>query len=123
MMEAFKQWRVYFEGAVVPVKVWTDHKNLEYFSTAKTISRRHAQWAATLASYNYVISFRRGVSNGKADALSRNPSFVPPPPPFPAYYVPCSGPVPATPTKPASSSNHVVARRPPPPHHCSSSGQ
>ena len=61
------------------MKVWTDHKNLEYFSTARTTSRRHARWAATLAGYNYVISYRKGAGNGKADALSRNPSFVSPP--------------------------------------------
>ena len=32
MVEAFKQWRVYVEGAATPVRVYTDHENLEYFS-------------------------------------------------------------------------------------------
>ena len=98
MVEAFKQWRVYCEGAVVPVRVWTDHKNLEYFSTARTTSRRHARWAATLAGYNYVISFRKGVSNGKADALSRNPAFVPPP--LPSLPILSPAVVPSLPTPP-----------------------
>ena len=79
VVEAFRQWRVYAEGAVVPVQVYTDHKNLEYFSHARTTSRRHARWAATMASYNYVITYRKESSNGKADALSRNPAFLPPP--------------------------------------------
>ena len=39
VVEAFKQWRVYLEGAETPVRVYTDHKNLEYFSTARTTSR------------------------------------------------------------------------------------
>ena len=32
VMAAFKQWRVYLEGAAHPIQVFTDHKNLEYFS-------------------------------------------------------------------------------------------
>ena len=78
VVEAFKQWRVYVEGAVIPVCVYTDHKNLEYFSTARTTSRRHARWAAALSTYNYTITFRKGASNGKPDALSRRPDYVPP---------------------------------------------
>ena len=64
---------------MVLVKVWTDHKNLEYFSSARTTSRRHARWASALGGYNYEIKYRKGASNGKPDALSRNPAFLPPP--------------------------------------------
>ena len=79
VVQAFKQWRVYVEGAVHPVRVYTDHKNLEYFSTARTTSRRHARWAATLSTYNYIITYRKGVANGKPDALSRRPEYLRPP--------------------------------------------
>ena len=48
MVEAFRQWRVYVEGGAHPLRVYTDHKNLEDFSTTKTASRRHAKWAASL---------------------------------------------------------------------------
>ena len=78
MVEVFKQWRVYVEGAAHLVQVYTDHKNLEYFSTAKTTSRRHARWAATLAAYQYTITYRKDASNGKPDALSRWPDLQPP---------------------------------------------
>ena len=50
VVEAFKKWRVYVEGAAHPVQVFTNHKNLEYFSTSRNTSRRHARWAATLAA-------------------------------------------------------------------------
>ena len=43
VVSAFQQWRVYVEGAVLAVSVYTDHKNLEYFSTPRTTSRRHAR--------------------------------------------------------------------------------
>ena len=79
MVAAFKQWRVYVEGAPHPIQVYTDHKNLEYFSQARTTSRRHARWAATLAAYKYDIIYRKGASNGKPDALSRRPDYIPPP--------------------------------------------
>ena len=78
VVEAFRQWRVYLEGAEIPVQVFTDHKNLEYFSTARTTSRRHARWAATLAAYKYTIAWRKGAANGKSDALSRRPDHAPP---------------------------------------------
>ena len=32
VVEAFRQWRVYMEGAAPPIRVFSDHKNLEYFS-------------------------------------------------------------------------------------------
>ena len=70
---------VYFEGATHPLQIYTNHKNLEYFSQARTTSRRHAKWAATLAAYDYTIIYRKGASNGKAHALSRNPDLLPPP--------------------------------------------
>ena len=71
VVEAFKQWRVYLEWPASPVQVYTDHKNLEYFSQARTTSRRHARWASTLAAYIYNIIYRRGAANGQTDALSR----------------------------------------------------
>ena len=69
VVEAFQQWRVYVEGVVLPVSVYTDHKNLEYFSTARTTSRCHARWAASLSTYNYTIFHCKGASNGKPNAL------------------------------------------------------
>ena len=32
-----------------------------------------------MVAYDYTIIYRKGASNGKADALSRNPDFFPPP--------------------------------------------
>jgi len=31
------------EGATHPVEIWTDHKNLEYFMTAKKLNRCQAR--------------------------------------------------------------------------------
>ena len=80
VVAAFKRWRVYMEGAAHAVRVFSEHKNLEYFSQARTTSRRHAKWAATLGAFDYNIIYRKGASNGLPDALSRRCDYLPPPP-------------------------------------------
>ena len=69
--EAFKTWRHYLEGAASPIDVVTDHKNLEYFSTTKMLSRRQARWSEYLSGFNMVIRFRPGRLGAKPDALTR----------------------------------------------------
>ena len=51
------------EGAAHPIRVFSDHKNLEYFSQARTTSRRYARWTASLAAFNYTISYCKGACN------------------------------------------------------------
>ena len=42
IFEVFKIWRHYLEGLAYPINVVMDHKNLEYFSTTKVLTRRQA---------------------------------------------------------------------------------
>jgi hypothetical protein len=42
VMRALEEWRHFLEGAKQKVKIWTDHKNLEYFMTAKKLNHRQA---------------------------------------------------------------------------------
>jgi hypothetical protein len=37
---ACEQWRVYLEGSIYEVKIWTDYKNLTTFTTTKILNRR-----------------------------------------------------------------------------------
>jgi hypothetical protein len=74
---AFKAWKRYLEGAKHQVLIYTDHKNLEYFSTTKILNRRQARWAQDLAEFDFKIIHRPGPQNGKADALSRRSEFRP----------------------------------------------
>jgi hypothetical protein len=53
------------------IHVVTDHKNLVYFSTTRTLNRRQARWLSFLADYDFEIIFRPGAQHGQADALSR----------------------------------------------------
>ena len=71
IFEAFKVWRHYLEGSGTPVDVVTDHKNLEYFSTTKLLTRRQARWSEYLSQFNMIIRFRPGKLGAKPDALTR----------------------------------------------------
>jgi hypothetical protein len=75
---AVEQWRVYLEGSTYPVQVWTDHKNLIYFTTTKVLNRRQVRWSEMLSAYNLRIEYRKGSDNGRADALSRRTDYVGP---------------------------------------------
>ena len=65
-----EEWRHFLEGAEHQFKVWTDHKNLEYFRSAKKLNWRQARWSLFLARFDFVLHHRPGKSMGKPDALS-----------------------------------------------------
>ena len=65
------------EGNKKTVKVITDHKNLEYFQTAKLSNRRQARWSMELQRLDFKIYFRPGKQGGKPHALIRRPGEEP----------------------------------------------
>jgi hypothetical protein len=67
----FDEWRQYLLGTALPIKVYSDHKTLEYFLATKTLTRRQARWSLFLSEFNFVIMYQKGIKNNKADALSR----------------------------------------------------
>jgi len=75
IVDAFREWRVYLEGSKYTVQVYTDHKNLVYFTTTKQLNRRQVRWSETMANYNFRISYVKGSENARADALSRKPEY------------------------------------------------
>jgi len=68
-----EEWRHFLEGAWHPVEIWTDHKNLEYFMTAKKLNRHQARWSLYLARFDFKLVHCPGRSMGKPDALSWRP--------------------------------------------------
>ncbi|KAJ8456455.1 hypothetical protein ONZ45_g18712 [Pleurotus djamor] len=71
IFEAFTVWRHYLEGAPTTIDVVTDHKNLEYFSTSKVLTRRQVRWSEYLSQFNLCIRYRPGKLGEKPDALTR----------------------------------------------------
>ncbi|TPX14390.1 uncharacterized protein E0L32_012456, partial [Thyridium curvatum] len=39
IIECFKEWRPYLSGTQHPITVFTDHKNLTYFTTSKELNK------------------------------------------------------------------------------------
>jgi len=71
IVESFKKWWHYLEGVTTPVEVFTDHKNLTYFSETKTLSQCLARWSEFLSQFNISIKFRPGRLGKKLDILTR----------------------------------------------------
>lgn len=77
IVDSFDKWRQYLEGARHRIEVFSDHQNLAYFTTAKVLNRRQARWAQQLSTYWFIINYRPGRQNEKADILSRLDQYRP----------------------------------------------
>ena len=74
---AFEHWQAELQSVENPIKVLSDHKNLEYFMTSKLLNRRQARWAEFLSRFNFKIIYRPGKYGGKPDALTRRSGDLP----------------------------------------------
>ena len=70
IVRALEEWRHFVEGTEHQVKIWTNHKNLEYFMTAKKLNWRQACWSLLLAWFDFVMHHRPRKTMGRSDALS-----------------------------------------------------
>ena len=70
IVEGFKTWRHYLEGAAYTILVLTDHNNLKKFIETTCLSGRQICWAQELSQYDFKIDYRARSKN-PADALSR----------------------------------------------------
>ena len=71
IVEAFKEQRLYLSSIVEPIKVYTDYKNLRYFTTTKELSRYQIRQVEFLSEFNFEIYYKKGNKNIYIDALSR----------------------------------------------------
>lgn len=67
---ALENWRHLLEGTELPTIIYTDHSNLQYMQRCKTLSSRQMRWMIFFERFNYLLTYRPGTRNGKADALS-----------------------------------------------------
>jgi hypothetical protein len=56
IIAAFEEWWCYLVGPQHHIQVITNHKNLIYFSTTRTLNRRQARLSTFLANYDFEIS-------------------------------------------------------------------
>ena len=59
------------ESAKFKFKVWTDHKNLEYFMKTQKLNYRQTQWTLYLLRFDLTLKHIPGTKIRKADKLSK----------------------------------------------------
>ena len=69
IIRCFEKWRFEFEATDLSMKIFTDHKSLEYFMTTKKLIRRQIRWFEFLSQYNFVIMYQSDAQNVKTNAL------------------------------------------------------
>jgi hypothetical protein len=57
IVRAFEEWRPELQSVENPIKVLSDYKNLEYFTTTKLLNRRQARWSQFLSQFNFQIVY------------------------------------------------------------------
>jgi len=75
VIRCLEAWRHFLEGAWIKFKVWTDHKNLEYFMSSQKLNRHQAQWALFLSCFDFKLVHVPGTKMGKSNGLSRQPDW------------------------------------------------
>jgi len=60
MINALEEWIPECEGAMYPLQLITDHKNLEYFMTKNLLNGRQTRWSEFLTCFDYQIVYRPG---------------------------------------------------------------
>ena len=71
IMCALEAWRHYLEGCKHKIEIWMDHRNLEYFMSAKKLNRWQARWVLYWSRFDFHLEHKAGSLMAKADALSR----------------------------------------------------
>jgi len=71
IIRSLSHWRAELEEVEERIRIYTDHKALEYFMTTKQLTARQARWAEILSQFFFTIMYQSGKDNLKADVLSR----------------------------------------------------
>ena len=53
IVDAFEEWQAYLEGSKHPIMIYSDHKNLSYFTTTKKLNQQQVRWAELHVSYGF----------------------------------------------------------------------
>jgi hypothetical protein len=76
VVQSFIEWSAWLIDTQQPVEVMSNHSNLKYFMTSKTLSNFPTCWTAFLSSFDFVIKHVLGKLN-PADPATCCPDFIP----------------------------------------------
>ena len=77
IVRCFEEWRPYLVGSPHLIQVLTDHKNLEYFKTKRTLNQCQIRWSAFMSEFPWYAEYRPGKLGGKPDSLTRRSGDLP----------------------------------------------
>jgi hypothetical protein len=77
IVRAFEEWCPELQSIINPIRVLSDHKNLEYFTMTKLLNECQAHWSQFLSQFNFKIVYGPGTAGGKLDALTRRSGDLP----------------------------------------------
>jgi hypothetical protein len=75
VVQSLLHWSKYLEPLPQPFDLFTDHNNLRYFLTTKSLNQRQTRWSEKLQRFNFRIQYRPGNIN-PADGPSRRPDYL-----------------------------------------------
>ena len=73
IIRGLENWRYLLKGTCFKFKIWTDHKNLEYFIKVQKLNQRQAQWILYLSIFDFMLKYVPETKMEKADGLSKQP--------------------------------------------------
>lgn len=73
-MRGLRCWSHLLKGTSIPVLVYTDHANLQYYCKPQKIGPRVAGYLPEREQYNILLEYKSGATN-RADALSHCPDY------------------------------------------------
>jgi len=77
IVRCFEEWRPHLVGSPHPIQVLTDHKNLEFFKTKRTLNQRQIRWSEFMSEFPWYAEYRPGKLGGKPDSLTRRSGDLP----------------------------------------------
>ena len=75
IVRALRHWRAFVAGSPETIIIYTDHANLQYWREPHKVPWWIAREMMELEEYNFRLVHIKGRENGRADALSRWPSY------------------------------------------------
>ena len=71
ILSTVQNWNAYLMGRHFQIKI--DHYSLKFLLDQKATTLAQQAWVIKMMMYDYEVTFRKGISNTMADALSRRP--------------------------------------------------
>ena len=75
IVRALRHWQWLLAGVKHKIKIYSDHKNLQYWKSPQHINQRIAREVLELSEYDYKIHHVKGKENTQANALLWRPDY------------------------------------------------